>query len=268
MNRLSKGLSALFEKEENTVYEDHSNENETTPDVVFAKGFVEHVKEDLIDINKTFFRIGFRLNEAQRCGYYKTLGYKSIDECAESLFGFKRTTTYDLIKIFNTFCDERHSMNLPKRWEGFNKSKLLLMSQPLHSDIAKICAPSDTYERIKYAMKLHSDCGFYYCSSFSDLSLEEYIAVLEEHKLRTNLPPIKEDVDLSVISDESHLTPNEEKTIDNQKSFGSIIAAFCLARKYVVEKHDLVNQTRSGVPLSKFADELYKYFVEEHILSP
>ena len=42
MNRLSKGLSALFE-EEKTVYENHSNEYETTPDVVFAKGFVEHV---------------------------------------------------------------------------------------------------------------------------------------------------------------------------------------------------------------------------------
>lgn len=265
MKRLLKGLNTLLQEDNSTC------EHLTKSENVFASGFVEHVKEDLIDINKTFFRIGFRLDEAQRYGYYKALGYKSIDECAESLFGFKRTTTYDLIKIFNTFCDERRSMTIPKQWEGFNKSKLLLLSQPLHSDIAKICSPSDTYERIKYAMKLHCDCGYYWRSDFRGVSLEKYISLLEEHKSQISAPTIKtenETVDLSVITDDERLIQGENKTDAYKEFFSRTISSFCLARKYVVEKHDLINHTCCDVPLSKFIGELFDYFAENPISTP
>ena len=68
-----------------------------------AESFVKMVKLNLQDIKNSFFEIGFRLNEANMLGYYKELGFASIEELAESEFGFKRSTTYNLIGIFRRF---------------------------------------------------------------------------------------------------------------------------------------------------------------------
>lgn len=68
-----------------------------------AESFVKMVKLNLQDVRKSFFEIGFRLNEANDMGYYKELGYETIEDLAEEEFGFKRSTTYGLIKVFNRF---------------------------------------------------------------------------------------------------------------------------------------------------------------------
>ena len=70
----------------------------------FANGFLREVRLDLADIKRSFFSIGFRLNEANEMNYYSALGYQTIEELAESEFGFKRSTTYNLINVFRRFC--------------------------------------------------------------------------------------------------------------------------------------------------------------------
>ena len=93
------------------------------PSGTFEEDFVNLVKLELNDIRNTFFKIGFRLNEARNNAYYRKLGYSSIEECAEALFGFKRTTTYDLMAVASRFCDSKAPMLLAESYRKYNQNK-------------------------------------------------------------------------------------------------------------------------------------------------
>lgn len=104
--------------------------------LLFAKGFVEHTKEDIDDVNKGFFRIGFRFNEAVEQGYPQALGYADIYELAEEVFGFKRTTTKNLMAINREYCEHypnginnrvAYSLEMNERYKGYNQSQLVEM---------------------------------------------------------------------------------------------------------------------------------------------
>ena len=44
----------------------------------FAKDFINYTNLEINDIARKYFKIGFRLNEANEFEYYKMLGYKDI----------------------------------------------------------------------------------------------------------------------------------------------------------------------------------------------
>ena len=117
--------------------------------------FVNLVKLELNDIRNTFFKIGFRLREANENRYYKKLGYSSIEECAEALFGFKKTTTYDLMAIAGRFYDRKAPMALAEPYRKFNQSQLVLLSglMTASEDFIKMTSSEDSIEKIKKAKK-------------------------------------------------------------------------------------------------------------------
>lgn len=121
-----------------------------------AEQFVKLVKSDLEDIKHSFFTIGFRLNEANQYRYYRELGYENISECAEDLFGFKKTTTYDLIEIYQRFHDPKAKKFLLKEYDQFSQSQLKVMAQLRWAvgDFRKYARPEDTVETIKQAKSL------------------------------------------------------------------------------------------------------------------
>lgn len=82
------------------------NNMEYSPAQTPEEDFVNLVRLELDDIKHTFFKIGFRLREANNERYFIKLGYESIEECAEALFGFKKTTTYDLMRLAELFADK------------------------------------------------------------------------------------------------------------------------------------------------------------------
>ena len=93
-------------------------------ELVMAESFVEAVYDDLNDIKHSFFRIGFRLHEAAQLGYYKQLGYANITELAEDKFGFKQSTTYELIAIYRLAHKEAAPMQIAEPYEAFSQSQL------------------------------------------------------------------------------------------------------------------------------------------------
>ena len=117
--------------------------------------FVNLVKLELNDIRNTFFKIGFRLREANQNRYYKNLGFESIEECAEALFGFKKTTTYDLMAIAGRFYDRQAPMTLAEPYRKFNQSQLVILSQKMMASEGFIARtrPEDSVEKIKKAKK-------------------------------------------------------------------------------------------------------------------
>ena len=61
----------------------------------------------------------------QRLGYFRTLGYENITDCAEHLFGIKKSTTYSLMHIASCYCD---GMVLKDKYKNYSQSQLIEMS--------------------------------------------------------------------------------------------------------------------------------------------
>ena len=127
----------------------------------YAISFVKLVKLNLVDASKAFFEIGFRLKEAQENKYYEELGFDNLVDCAEHHFNFKKTTTYELIKIYDVFHDPDNPMKIMQRFENFNQSQLSVMASycpsiwEVHYDeYINLFSPADPVRKIKYA----SDC--------------------------------------------------------------------------------------------------------------
>ncbi len=129
----------------------HEEEHKTQ--LAFANGFVESVYGDLNDIKHSFFRIGFRLCEAAKLGYYKTLGYANITDLALDKFNFSKSTTYELMAIHELARGETPLLMAPQ-YEEFSQSQLrelcrLKMDSP---GFMRIVKPSDKVATIGFAV--------------------------------------------------------------------------------------------------------------------
>ncbi len=129
----------------------HEEEHKTQ--LAFANGFVESVYGDLNDIKHSFFRIGFRLCEAAKLGYYKTLGYANITDLALDKFNFSKSTTYELMAIHELARGETPLLMAPQ-YEEFSQSQLrelcrLKMDTP---GFMRIVKPSDKVATIGFAV--------------------------------------------------------------------------------------------------------------------
>ena len=101
--------------------------------LAFAQSFINEVKQDKRDIERLFFIIGFRLNEAAERGYAAALGYKDILELAEAEFDIGRIMAYSLMKINRTYSDHYanglgvwlpYSMKIAKEYDGYSQTQL------------------------------------------------------------------------------------------------------------------------------------------------
>ena len=93
-------------------------------DLTVEEMFIYYTFEDLEDIKHKFIDIGFRLNEANNYKYYEKLGYESIIDLAEHLFGFKKSTTYSLINVYQRFGSR---MKIRPEYDKFSQSQLIEM---------------------------------------------------------------------------------------------------------------------------------------------
>ena len=163
-----------------------------TPAATLEEDFVNLVRLELNDIKKTFFRIGFRLHEANRNKYYKKLGYNTIEECAEALFGFKKTTTYDLMNVYVAFADSKAPMMLDEKYKDFSQSQLVLFSSINYGRAGFIsrARPEDTIEKLKKAKRYWKEfmlrgvsSNGSYVSYSKTKTIDELIDLYEKHAL-------------------------------------------------------------------------------------
>ncbi len=125
----------------------------------FAHGFLEQTREDMKVIARSFFTIGFRLNEAEELGYVEQLGYTDIYELALNEFGFERTTTKNLMAINRRYCENRdyhfYTMRIDPRYENYSQSQLVEML-PLKPFEIKNISPSAKIAEIRDFKKIIS----------------------------------------------------------------------------------------------------------------
>ncbi len=122
---------------------------------IMAEGFIDKVNVELTDIKHSFFRIGFLLSEANELGYYKPLGYQNITELAEDKFGFKQSTTYELMNVYALAHSKQAPMQIADKYEKYSKSQLTEFCKIKFAtdDFMKIVSPLDTVADIKEAVK-------------------------------------------------------------------------------------------------------------------
>ena len=190
-----------------------------SPAPTIEEDFVNLVRLELDDIKHTFFKIGFRLKEANSERYYQKLGYNSIEDCAEDLFGFKKTTTYDLMRLVELFASRETPMQIDKKYDGFSQSQLVLFSQInlSQSYFISMAKPTDTIATLKKAKNYWNKIqrgnitGF---NGYSRLNIPEFIQRVEElnPELVENAPK-KEYEQLSIDENSGQpekLKPGEE----------------------------------------------------------
>ncbi len=147
------------------------NYNNYKPAQTPEKDFVNLVNLELNDIKHTFFKIGFRLREADDNMYYAKLGFANITDCAKALFGFKKSTTYDLMKIASVFYDENAPMHIDEKYERFSQSQLVFFTQikKCKEKFISLCSPTDTIEKMRRARSVWYGSSYKTICSYKNL---------------------------------------------------------------------------------------------------
>lgn len=116
-----------------------------------ANTFLEWTREDIKDVTKSFFKIGFRLYEARAYKYYEALGYPDIETLAEEEFGFKRSTTYGLIQVYEKTCTEYGHNSMDEKYIEYDYSKLLELCRQRYGgdEILAYIKPTDSVRDIR-----------------------------------------------------------------------------------------------------------------------
>ena len=155
--------------------------------------FVKRVYANLNDIKNSFFTIGHLLSEAYRKAYYRELGYENISDCAEDLFGFKKTMTYDLIGIYDDFHERKAPLQLQKNVESFSQSQLIVLTKVnwCRDSFIDLAQPEDTVETFRKAKNLWNKIYNKGCSPKGNYTtLKEFIEINEP--IYTSRPVLNE----------------------------------------------------------------------------
>lgn len=180
------------------------------PGKTLEEDFVNLVKIELNDIKRSFFKIGFRLREANNNRYYEKLGFKNISECAEALFGFKKSTTYELMDIAFWFRSKESPMCIDPKYQDYNQSQLTLFNSIKYArdSFIKMSSPTDSIEKLRKAKsywnklqrgKLNTYLGYGRCGN-----VDEFIEKTKEVN-----PQLKETISEETSKEPEQLSINE-----------------------------------------------------------
>lgn len=108
----------------------------------------ESLKKDLIGVQESFVRIGYKLRKIADEKLYEKDGYKSIADFAKTEYGLTASTVSRFIKINEKYSVEGYSDRLRPEFADFGSSKLSEMLTLPDSDIEMI-TPETTRETIR-----------------------------------------------------------------------------------------------------------------------
>lgn len=91
-----------------------------------------YIKTDIADIKKNYIKLGFHLNEMEKCKYYQDLGYDNFYDCIEKNFHMDKSAVSRVIGVWREFCTYEDGSSTGKMWvddkyEKFTYSQLVEM---------------------------------------------------------------------------------------------------------------------------------------------
>lgn len=117
-----------------------------------ALEFVGKVRGYLSEAADSFFKIGYELHKAQQGRQFKALGYDSLEDLADDAFGFSKTQTYDLIKVYNA-CKKLYAPEyMREEYKSYSFSQLAAMETGRYAGASTMILrvkPTDSVRAIK-----------------------------------------------------------------------------------------------------------------------
>lgn len=104
-------------------------------------GYTAKINDAITNIKNEYFYIGALLNEINNRHTYLEDGYKNIIEYCESVFGFKKSFTYNLMKVADKFRDPNGTMfTIKPQYRDYDFSKLVIMCN-MNAEQLHVCNP-------------------------------------------------------------------------------------------------------------------------------
>lgn len=117
------------------------------------------IKTALTIIDRNFEKITFDLYWIYKNDAYKCMGFESIIDYAENHFGFKKSTTYNFIRLAERFgkpCEDKNLICFDDKYKDYSSSKLSLLIDKSDSEIESMeIKPDMSVSEIKKQIKKH-----------------------------------------------------------------------------------------------------------------
>ena len=129
-----------------------------------AYGHVKYLYTDLTDIRKYYIRLGFHLDEFERCGYHFDFGYATLADFCMANLGLDKSAVSRCICVFHEFnaanvpdVNKGCAMELAEKWNEYSYTQLCEML-PLSPKEREEVTPDMTIKQIReYKKKLKDD---------------------------------------------------------------------------------------------------------------
>ena len=124
------------------------------PDVM-ALGSFDYISQDLNDIKRSYFRLGFHLDEFDRCKYLQQFGYTCLSDFALHNWGLESSFVSRCIAVFKFTA--RYSGALPtmfqrEEYEPYSYSQLVEMIS-MDEDTLRRCSPNFSVRELREIKK-------------------------------------------------------------------------------------------------------------------
>lgn len=154
----NKGLTATDDKSGISAH-DYASKVYSPETLKELKKRSSSIKTALSSIDKSFENITFDLYWIYKNDAYKTMGFESIIDYAENQFGFKKSTTYNFIRLAERFgkpCEDKNLICFDEKYKDYSSSKLSLLIDKSDSEIESMkIKPDMSVSEIKKQIKKH-----------------------------------------------------------------------------------------------------------------
>lgn len=141
------------------------------------------IRQDLEDVKNSFFQIGYKLRVVRDCKLYAKEGFDNLVDYAEARFGFGKTTTYNMLSVYDMVYSFKDNRKIKKDFEPYSFAQLTAMTASHWAQDSLPCyiKPDDTVEDIKKFIRVwnkENSKG----NSIKGNTLKEVLELAEEQK--------------------------------------------------------------------------------------
>lgn len=120
-----------------------------------ALGSFEFISKDLNDIKRSYFRLGFHLNEFDSCKYYQQFGFTCLSDFALHNWGLEKSFVSRCISVFKFTA--KYSGSLPtmyqeEAYKPYSYSQLVEMIS-MDGETLRKCSPTFTVKELRQIKK-------------------------------------------------------------------------------------------------------------------
>ena len=120
-----------------------------------ALGSFDYISKDLNDIKRSYFRLGFHLNEFDSCKYYQQFGFTCLSDFALHNWGLEKTFVSRCISVFKftaQYRDMLPTMYQEEVYKPYSYSQLVEMISMDEETLQK-CSPTFTVKELRQIKK-------------------------------------------------------------------------------------------------------------------